>query len=156
MFSNPVIKQILKPREVTNVFKYGRMQKRVLSWLVWLPWCMPILHVTWHGVQVTTGLGFFAFNCNKCYIYVIAKIVTPCINRLRLLSRFLVEQCTENISCYTIIALANNVLLCLSQFFVQIKCSEYIAIFNLTIPRYVYYDCLLLLFNKSAEVFQSC
>ena len=38
------------------MFKYGRMQENSTLVSVWLPWCMPRLHVTW---GVTAGLGFF-------------------------------------------------------------------------------------------------
>ena len=64
------------------MFKYGRMQKKILSLLVCgfhgtcLDWMFP-------GVQETAGLGFFCAQV----IYVVVKIVTPCFNRLSLLSR---------------------------------------------------------------------
>ena len=46
-----------KPREVTDV-KYGRMQRKIPSWIVCGSHGM-VLDCTLLGVQVTAGLGFF-------------------------------------------------------------------------------------------------
>ena len=48
-----------QPQELTDVFKYGRMQKGIPSWLV-CDSCSACLDGTLPGVQVTTGPGFFS------------------------------------------------------------------------------------------------
>ena len=52
---------------------------------VWLPWCMPRLHVAWGSSHRWAGI----FVCIQV-TYVIMKIVTLCFNRPSLLSRSLV------------------------------------------------------------------
>ena len=73
-------------RKKSLMFKYGRMQKKISSWLV----CGchgACLDCMLPGVQVTIPLGFFCAQV----IYVIVSIVLPCFNRPSLLSRSLVE-----------------------------------------------------------------
>ena len=56
-------------------------------------WCIPRLHVTWGSIKSQLGLDFFYVQV----IYVIVKIVTPCLTGLAFLaSRSLVGQCTGN------------------------------------------------------------
>ena len=62
-----------KPQEVTDV-KYGRMQRKIPSWLVCGSHGM-VLDCTLLGVQVTVGLEFFYIQVIILYI---VKVVTPC------------------------------------------------------------------------------
>ena len=71
--------------EKSLMSKYGRVQKKISLRLVRGSHgaCLDCMLI---GIQVTAGLGFFCV----LVIYVIMKIVTPCLNRPSLLSRFLV------------------------------------------------------------------
>ena len=45
---------------------------------VWLPWCMPRLHIAWGSRHCWAGI----FSAFKSFMHVIVKIVTPCSSAL--------------------------------------------------------------------------
>ena len=75
------------------MFKYGRLQKKVLSWLVcgshgaYLDCMLPV----WGSSHRQVGTSFYVQ-----VVYVIMKIVILFFNRPSLLSKSLVGQCTGN------------------------------------------------------------
>ena len=62
------------------MFKYGRMQKMVSSWLVRGSHgtCLDCTHVTWGSSHRWVKI----FSVFKSFSNVIVKFVTPCFNRL--------------------------------------------------------------------------
>ena len=73
------------------MFKYGRMQKKILSWLVYGS----------NGAWLDFMLSSWSHHWTRIYfsvqvIYVIVRTMTPCFNKPSLLSRSLVGKYSGN------------------------------------------------------------